>query len=43
METLISNDNNLSESQRRFTKQQQWGDQASGEAVDMAQGQVESQ
>jgi len=43
METLFSNDNNLSASQRSFTKQQQWGDKVSGEAIEMAQVQVESQ
>ena len=41
METLLSNDNNLS--QRSFTKQQQRGDQVSEEAIEMAQVQVESQ
>jgi len=41
METLFSNDNNLS--QGSFTKQQQWGDKFSGEAIDMAKVQVESQ
>jgi len=43
METLFSNDNNLSVSQKSFTKQQQWGDKVSGEAIEMAQIQVESQ
>jgi len=40
MERLVSNDNSLS--QRSFTKQQQWGDKVSGEAIEMAQVQVES-
>ena len=43
METLFSNDNTLSVSQRSITKQQQWGDEVSGEAIEMAQAQVESQ
>ena len=43
METPFSNDNNLSVSQRSFTEQQQWGDKANGEAMEMAQVQVESQ
>jgi len=41
MKTLFSNDNNLS--RRSFTKQQQWGDKVSGEAIEMAHVQVESQ
>ena len=43
METLFSNDNNVPVSQRSFTKQQQRGDKVSGEAIEMAQVQVESQ
>ena len=43
METLFNNDNNLSVSQKSFTNQQQWGDKVSGEAIEMAQIQVESQ
>jgi len=43
METLFSNGNHLSVSQRSFTKQQHWGDKVSGEAIEMAQVQVESQ
>ena len=43
MGTLFSNDNNLSVAQRSFTKQQQWGDKVSGEAIKMAQVEVESQ
>jgi hypothetical protein len=41
MEALFCNDDNLS--QRSFTKQQQWGDNVSGEAIEMVQVQVESQ
>ena len=43
METPFSNDNHLSVPQRSFTKQQPWGDKVSGEAIEMAQVQVESQ
>ena len=37
METPFSNDNNASVSQRNITKQQQWRDKVSGEAIEMAQ------
>ena len=43
METPLSNDKNLSVSQRSFTKQQQWCDKVSGEAIEMVQVQAESQ
>ena len=43
MERPFSNDTNLSVPQRSFTIKQGWGDKVSGEAIEMAQVQVESQ